>query len=247
LKPAFWRLPYGEPVWVTIPAGEFWLGGEGEYDGKPMQRLYLSEYRIARTPITNAQYQLFVEAAKHRAPDHWDNGRSPKGKESHPVVNVSWADASAYCAWLSERTGQPITLPSEAEWEKAARGDKDQRLYPWGDNFEATRCNSRELGLGETTPVGIFPEGVSPYGCLDMAGNVLEWTRSEKKAYPYDPHDGREDTDRTGVPRVLRGGSFSNTERSARCAYRYSNHPDDGYNNYGFRVGWGAPILTSDR
>jgi formylglycine-generating enzyme required for sulfatase activity len=243
----YWTLPYGEPEWVKIPAGEFWLGGEGEYDGKPVHRLYLPTYQISKTPITNAQYQLFTQSTGHRTPGNWEYNRPPKGRESHPVVEVDWEEAVAYCGWLSEQTGKLIRLPSEAEWEKAARGDKDQRVYPWGDNFEATRCNSAGLGLRDTTPVGIFPEGASPYGCLDMVGNVGEWTRSEYEDYPYDPTDGREDLKRTGVPRVLRGGSFHEDEGFARCASRNLNL-FDGWNSYlGFRVVCGAPLLTSDR
>jgi formylglycine-generating enzyme required for sulfatase activity len=98
--------------------------------------------------------------------------------EGHPVVNVTLDHAYQYCLWLGEVTKQNIRLPSEAEWEKAARGDRDQRRYAWGDRFEATRCNSLLLGLGETTPVGVFPDGASPFGCLDISGNVSEWTRS---------------------------------------------------------------------
>ncbi len=126
-------------------------------------------------------------------PESWEDDRPPKGLESHPVMDVTWRDAIAYCKWLSEMTGKRITLPSEAEWEKAARGDKDKRAYPWGHTFESTRCNSSELEIGDTTPVGIFPNGASPYGCLDMSGNVWEWTRSIHKNYPYNPADGRED------------------------------------------------------
>lgn len=172
----FWNQPYGEPAWVEIPAGEYWMGSErGEGREEPVHKLYVPTFKIARTPITNAQYQLFVKASKHPSPKHWEDDRPPKELESHPVVNVSWHDALAYCRWLSEKTGKKISLPSEAQWEKAARGDKDKREYPWGDTFEATRCNSRDLGLGQTTPVGIFPNGASPYGCLDMSGNVWEW------------------------------------------------------------------------
>ncbi len=176
-QPAFWRLPYGEPVWVEVPAGEFWMGGERYDDEKPVHRVHLERFWIARTPVTNAQYQIFVETGGHEPPEHWENGRPPKGKESHPVVNVSWHEALAYCRWLSEVTGKAITLPSEAEWEKAARGDGDQREYPWGD-WQEGRANTDELGLNDTTPVGIFPEGASPYGVLDLSGNVWEWTRS---------------------------------------------------------------------
>ena len=139
----FWTKPYGEPEWVEIPAGEFWMGSEqGLWDNeRPLHRVKLDAYRIARVPITNAQYHLFTQATGYKTPNHWQEDRPPKGLESHPVVNVTWHDALAYCQWLSGVTGKSITLPSEAEWEKAARGDKDKREYPWGDTFEATRCN----------------------------------------------------------------------------------------------------------
>lgn len=198
----YWVLPHGEPEWVEIPAGKFWMGTSLERIAElkawvktlsikdedvrrywlatidsegPQHQVALLQYRISKTPVTNVQYRLFVEATGHELPKDWENGRSPKDKLSHPVVNVSWHDASAYCHWLSQVTGKPIRLPSEAEWEKAARGDRDKRAYPWGDKFEATRCNSGALGLRDTTPVGIFPEGASPYGVLDLSGNVWEW------------------------------------------------------------------------
>jgi len=230
-QPAFWRLPYGEPVWVDVPAGEFWMGGKTYGDEQPVHRFFLERFQIARVPVTNAQYRFFVEAAGHKAPPHWEDGRPPRDLESHPVVHVSWHDALAYCRWLSEVTGKPIALPSEAQWEKAARGDRDQRAYPWGDEWDEGRCNSAELGLEGSTPVGIFPEGASPYGCLDMVGNVWEWTLSlwgpwtgEKAelqfGYPYDPADGRENLEAgDDMLRVVRGGSFVN-RGSARCAYR---------------------------
>ncbi len=237
----YWTMPYGEPEWITIPAGEFWMGGEGVYDGKPVHRLALPAFQISKVPITNAQYLLFVQAAQHAVPSDWEESRPPKGKESHPVVNVSWDDAMAYSQWLSQVTGKPITLPSEAEWEKAARGDQDQRAYPWGDTFEATRCNSKELGLGDTTPVGIFLNGASPYGVLDLSGNVWEWTRSIYKDYPYSLSDGREDLQSREV-RVLRGGAFGSDGRYVRCAYRDRDFP--GYRDRlgGFRICVSSPF-----
>jgi formylglycine-generating enzyme required for sulfatase activity len=213
----YWMLPYGEPQWVEIPAGEFWMG-----EGEKAHRVHVDTYLIARVPITNAQYRLFVEATGRQPPEDWEENRPPKGKESHPVVGVSWHNTLTYCAWLSEVTGRSIILPSEAEWEKAARGGKDKRIFPWGDAFHATLCNSSELGLGDTTPVGIFVDGASPYGVLDMAGNVWERTRSRYKDYPYNPKDGRENLESgRDVARVLRGGAFCDSEDDVRCANRY--------------------------
>ena len=160
--------------------------------------------------MTNTQYLAFVEATGRKPPLHWEGGKPPGGKEDHPVVYVSWHHAMAYCQWLAKTTGRAYRLPSEAEWEKAARGGlrigkKDNpypdRIYPWGNERDEKRCNSGEGGLRGTTPVGQYsPGGDSPYGCVDMAGNVWEWTLSlwgkeldePDFKYPYDPEDGRE-------------------------------------------------------
>ncbi len=249
-QPVFWTMPYGEPVWVEVPAGKFWMGSEnGAEDEKPLHRVEVAKFCIARVPITNAQYHLFVEATGYKAPDHWEGHRVPRGLESHPVVYVSWHDALMYCRWLSEITGRVIMLPGEAQWEKAARGDQDQRAYPWGDVWDDDQAqyagNTRELGLGLTTPVGIFPDGVSPYGCLDMAGNVWEWTRSlwgmswraSDFCYPYDATDGREDVEAgSDIYRVLRGGAFQLDRRFARCSYRDWDNPYSADGLCGFRV-----------
>ncbi len=220
-QPAFWRWPYGEPVWCEIPSGEFWMGSnELEENEEPIHRVYLNRYWIAKTPITNAQYQVFVEATKYQCPGDWERQQPPKGKLNHPVVNVSWHDAMAYCEWLSKTTQKSITLPSEAEWEKAARGNQDKRDYPWG-RWSEGRANTSELGLKDTTPVGIFPEGMSPYGCLDMIGNVWEWTQQ---------NSGNED----GYPHVVRGGAFYSNKTHARNSYRgFHDHP---LRFFGFRV-----------
>ncbi len=235
----YWFAPYGESEWVKIPAGKFWMGGDRE-----AHQVELPEFHISRVPITNAQYALFVKVTERKTPEHWQDGRVPKGLESHPIVDITWYDAIAYCEWLSKMTGKHITLPSEAEWEKAARGDKDKRAYPWGDEFDASKCNTSELGLRNTTPVGIFLEGASPYGVLDMSGNVWEWTRSifgkrdekrgivEEYKYPYDKDDGREELSKPKeFVRSLRGGSFGDVSHLARCAIRNRVSPD--YGNWG--------------
>ena len=237
----YWSKPYGEPEWVEIPAGEFWMGSERSKweDERPVHKVNLAAYRISRVPITNAQYYLFTQATKHPVPHDWQYQLPPKGLESHPVVYVSWQDAIAYCVWLGKVTGKPIILPSEAEWEKAARGDQFEWEYPWGDRFEATRCNCDELGMHTTAPVGIFPEGASPVGCLDMVGNVWEWTRSLWADYPYpEPGDQcqqREDLQAAGS-RVLRGGAFYDNQHYVRCASRHNSAPGDRNLNYGFRI-----------
>ena len=267
---------------IHIPAGEFWMGSdpavgeENGYLGQPRHRVYLHEYYIGRTPVTNAQFLPFVQATGHHMPDHWGGGGPLEGAEQHPMTFVSWADARAYCAWLEEqlkveryklnvwRDGQRSTfnlelsalsvrLPTEAQWEKAARGT-DGRVYPWGDAWDAARCNTEESGWRATTPVGAFPQGASPYGALDMAGNVWEWTSSARAPYPYDAVDGREEASTEDgvrrediidpnagargdpIRRIVRGGSFLLDRRYARCAVRYGSVPERRTWVYGFRV-----------
>jgi len=227
---------------VLIPAGEFTMGSDPGLDPEalddegPPHRLHLPDFYLARSPVTNAQYAAFVQATGHSAPYHWGGGVPPRSKELHPVVNVSWHDALAYCNWLAEVTGKPYRLPSEAEWEKGARGD-DGRIFPWGSEWNPARCNGREDDQGDTTPVGAYPAGASPFGLLDMAGNVWEWTSSVYAAYPYNPADGREDLQAgDDVRRVLRGGAFVNLGWRVRSAFRGHDLPDFSFYDRGFRV-----------
>jgi formylglycine-generating enzyme required for sulfatase activity len=239
-----------EPEMIRIPAGKFLMGSDPQKDAlaEPYEHsqhtLYLPDYSMAKTPVTNAQYAAFVQAANHRQPEHWAGGGPPRGKEDHPVVHVSWYDAMAYCRWLSRVTGKPYRLPSEAEWEKGARGN-DRRIYPWGNQWDASRCNSVEGGKGDTTPVGTYPQGASPYELLDMAGNVFEWTQSlwgkDKREpdfkYPYKPRDGREVPKASNdVLRVLRGGAFHCNREDVRCAFRFCFVPNLPWLYGGFRV-----------
>jgi serine/threonine-protein kinase len=229
--------------WVTIPAGEFLMGSDKQKDSMarddetPQHRIYLPEYHIARIPVTNAQYLAFVKATGHKSPSSWKNGRIPDGKENHPVVYISWNDAQTFCKWAGVRP------PSEAEWEKAARGT-DGRIWPWGDKPpDKNRCNFNN-NVGDITPVGKYPHGASPYGCLDMAGNVWEWTSSlwgddwEKPyfGYPYDPNDGREDPEGEYFFHVMRGGAFNYSGGDVRCACRVLFGPEFWIVGVGFRV-----------
>jgi formylglycine-generating enzyme required for sulfatase activity len=229
----YWTMPYGEPEWIDIPAGEFWMG-----EGASLHRMHLDAFAIARVPITNAQYHLFTQATEHEAPPRWGSEQPPKGLESHPVTAVTLHDVQAYCNWLSQVTGKTITLPSEAQWVRAARGNQDQRTYPWGDDFDASRCNANELGLDQTTPVGIFQGGASPEGCLDMAGNVWEWTRTLwGYDHPYNPNDGCENLNAADTEgRVLCGGAFWTKGGAVGCGARVRDHPYDWYFGYGFRI-----------
>ncbi len=222
--------------WVRIPAGAILMGSDkirdnmARDDELPQHTLYLLEYHIARVPVTNAQYKRFVDATNHRAPSYWADGRIPNGKENHPVVHVTWRDAMAFCQWAGVR------LPTEAEWEKAARG-ADGRIYPWGNEPpNRERCNFRGNENG-TTMVGSYPPGAN--GLYDMAGNVWEWTSSKYRAYPYEGNDGREDRVGDGA-RTLRGGSWLNLELDVRCAARNFYNPN-GLDTLGFRVVESSP------
>ena len=221
---------------VRIPAGEFLMGStrlrdEDAWDDEiPQHSVYLDEYLIGKTPVTVAQYAAFVKASGYKA-----NQDLANSKEKHPVTRVSWDDAAAFCSWASQVTGRNVHLPSEADWEKAARGI-DGRLWPWGDQSpDPAYCNF-DCNMMGTTPVGKYsPKGDSPYGCVDMSGNVWEWTSSILGNYPYKKDDGRQDL-RSRGPRVLRGGSFSDVRIKTRCAYRHWDLPELRSSYSGFRV-----------
>jgi formylglycine-generating enzyme required for sulfatase activity len=160
---------------------------------------------------------------------------------AQPVVGVSWFEARAYCAWLSAETGQPFRLPTEAEWEAAARG-KPGRRYTYGYDFDPTLSNTLENHIRHTTPVGIFPGGETPEGLVDMTGNTWDWTSSLFKPYPYDAADGRETPVTGDGRRAVRGGSFGSFQGSVRAAYRYFDLPNVRNNGLGFRVVCSSPI-----
>ena len=172
-----------EPEMILIPAGPFLMGSSDDDKQardaeKPQHIVDLPEYLIGKYPVTNGEYQAFVRDTGRQPPSRWDGGKYPKGQKDHPVAYVTWHDAMAYCKWLSEKTRKTYRLPTEAEWEKAARGPGGL-IYPWGNLFDKNRCNTFESGIGNTTPVGNYsPAGDSPYGVADMAGNVWEWTQS---------------------------------------------------------------------
>jgi eukaryotic-like serine/threonine-protein kinase len=218
---------------VRVPAGEFLMGSadsdrDALNDEKPQHKVYLGEYLIGKYDVTNAQYAIFAKATNRR----WV---IPAGKEDQPVVDVSWDDAVAFCQWASQVTGRKIRLPSEAQWEKAARGT-DGRLFPWGnDEPNAYRLNY-DMNIKDTTPVGKYsPAGDSPYGAADIAGNVLQWTSSLYKSYPYNGNDGREDQNIRDA-RVLRGGGPFDVRWAVRSAGRNKNNPDFHFVFVGFRI-----------
>jgi len=210
------------PPLVNAAAGDFLMGSnparddQAQPDEQPQFHLTLPALQVGKYPVTVAEYAAFVRTG-HPAPPQWG---AQQDKPDHPVVWVSWKDAQAYAAWLTQLTGEKWHLPTEPEWEKAARGT-DGRIYPWGDAFDKARTNTSESGIGTTTPVGSYPIGASPYGAQDMAGNVWEWTSSLYGPYPYSIGDALENSNGTGI-RVLRGGSWFRDAKDARAAYRLS-------------------------
>jgi formylglycine-generating enzyme required for sulfatase activity len=219
---------------------------------QPQHEVVLPEYRIGKYPLTVGEYRLFVQGGGYRHKCFWTEAgwawREAEGvtqpawwldarwssDDRLPVVGVSWYEALAYCRWLGNTTGCGYRLPTEPEWEKAARGT-DGRLYPWGDDFAASRCNSRASGLGRTMSVGCYdPAGDSPYGCAEMAGNASQWTNSKFWAYPYQEQDGRNEV-AGDAERVIRGGSWFKPILRARSAARGVNVPSFRDTDVGFR------------
>ena len=251
---------------AQIPAGEFVMGADdGEDDERPSHKAYLDEFWIGTYPVTNSEYAHFVRETGHPSPAiralplmvsgaleadfrllaakyFWTNGTPPEGRDTHPVTLIDIDDAMAYCGWLASKTGKPVRLPTEAEWEKAARGGLDGRPYPWGDTLEASRAHFLpQAGLKAdrgTAPVGSYP--ANGFELFDMAGNVWEWvsdwyapnyyTRAQY-LNPQGP-DG-------GLMRIVRGGAWVNADgRYLRCSYRHKVPPDSYAYSIGFRVAY---------
>jgi iron(II)-dependent oxidoreductase len=233
-KGQVWVSPKDGKEMVYVPAGEFLMGSRDDEAPEwecPQRKVYLDAFWIDKTEVTNAEYRKFAEARDHRNPQHWDDPEFNQPQQ--PVVGVRWADATAYAGWAGKR------LPTEAEWEKAARGS-DGRRYPWGNEEPgSSRCNLSGSGDGYATvtaPVGSFPSGASPYGCLDMAGNVWEWCadRHDSNYYKYGPTRNPKGPD-SGTAWVIRGGSWGDISRNVRCANRIFDLPGTGQEFTGFR------------
>lgn len=215
---------------ITIPAGNFIMGGEQSSDEKPVHRVYLDSYQIGKNEVTVAQYRKFCKATGYKMP------KAPKWgwKANHPIVNVTWEDAEAYCKWAGGR------LPTEAEWEKAARGTKG-RKYPWGDTWDQSKCANGDLKLASTMSATSYPSSASPYGCLNMAGNVWEWCADwyDMGYYKITPARNPKGPS-TGTYHVLRGGGwYLNGSSGFECSHRYGSFgytPGDNCRGFGFRL-----------
>ena len=223
-------------VWINIPAGEVTLETESR------ERFTVPPFRLARYPVTWAQYRVFLNAKDGYCNPAWWEDR-PREEEpgqqlwsfaNYPVINVSWYDALAYCRWLGAKLGLDIRLPAEWEWQWAAAGNTQQD-YPWAGAWNPARANSVEAGIGRTVAVGCYPLGRSPFGVDDMAGNVWEWCLN-LYGQPSDTSLS------TSEARVLRGGSWNFDGGGARASARFHSHPAFGYNFIGFRVLCSSPI-----
>lgn len=249
-KNGYWEAYYQDGiVMVYVPAGEFMMGqtdeekkwlidqiGEKDYNSfysneTPLHKVYLDGYWMGKYQVTFAQYDRYCDETKIERPD--DEGW---GRENRPVINVSWDETAAYCEWLSQQTGLQFKLPTEAQWEKAARGN-DQRKYPWGSPEPDKDLANFSLNVGKTTPVGSYSTGASPYGLLDMAGNVWEWCGDWYEAgyYKNSPLKNPVGPD-SGSDRVIRGGSWGNYAGYLRCANRYDYGPSYRSSYLGFRL-----------
>jgi len=235
---------------VSIPAGDFLMGTDSERSDKynrPQHSVYLPEYKIDKYPVTHAEFAKFVVATQHRPPLDWADGNIPDGKTQYPVTMVTWFDAVDYCSWKEKR------LPTEAEWEKAARGT-DGRRWPWGNQMDASRLNTY-YNVGSSNVVTTYKTGVSPYGVFDMAGNVSEWTSSDFLPYEdsiasadlFQPKKMQAKTadDRNmkvadlvpveGVYKVRRGGSWKSDPFSTSSYHRNFSMPYYASDFFGFR------------
>jgi formylglycine-generating enzyme required for sulfatase activity len=262
-EPKMVHVPAGPFLMGTSPEQVDWLaqrdGSAKKWQEKgyfnreqPQHSVSLKGFYISKYPVTVEQYRVFIESGGYLEkgywtdagwswresearikPEYWDDAQWT-GTADLPVVGVSWYGAVAYCRWLSRETGRLYWLPTEAEWEKAARGT-DGRLYPWGDEFVASLCNTRVSGHNRTVPVlNYSSEADSPFGCADMAGNASEWTMSEFRPYPYSAKDGR-DQEEGELLRVIRGGSWYKPTLRARTAARGMNDPFFADADVGFR------------
>jgi formylglycine-generating enzyme required for sulfatase activity len=255
------------PELALIPSGEFVMGSDdADEDERPAHRVTLDDFLIGVHPVTNVEYARFVRETGYRPPavyelplvvtaggsDRerayratgqpyvWLDSEPPEGRHDHPVTLVRWDDAAAYCAWLATATGRGVRLPTEAEWEKAARGGIDGRRYPWGDRLDRNMANFlRDPALKAsqgTTPCGSYPPNA--YGVHDMAGNVWEWVQDwyDPGYYAVSPEHSPMGP-RQGHLRIVRGGSWLSADvRMLGCSHRHKVPPDTYSYAIGFRV-----------
>lgn len=223
-----------EAEMIVVPAGEFLMGCEaGAENERPVHRVFVDEFAIGRFAVTNRLFQFFIEDAGYQAPPGWNDPRF--NHPDQPVTSVSWFDATAYCEWLSEKTGKLYRLPTEAERERAARGGLEAKLYTWGDEAPQLQPNYSELWLNGPERVGQrLPNG---FGLHDISENVHEWCSDWYDAHYYLDSPARNPQGpTTGTRRASRGGSWRHQIKITRVAARSSIPPEFKYSDYGFRL-----------
>jgi sulfatase modifying factor 1 len=226
-----------EPAMVRIPEGWFAMGsGAGQDNERPVHRVWVDAFELAACQVTNAEYARFLAGTNHRTPLHWDDPEF--SHPGQPVVAVSWFDAVAYCEWLNRLTGRRYRLPAEAEWERAARGGVEGKLYPWGDEPPESLPNYAARWSAGPEPAG--RDGWNGFGVLDIGANVHEWCSDwySPDYYAVSPERNPAGPDE-GSRRASRGGSWRHYTKVSRCAVRSSIPPEFRYADYGFRVARG--------
>jgi sulfatase modifying factor 1 len=239
------RNEFAGPRMMQIPAGWFLMGSDaGQDNEKPVHRVWVDAFELAACQVTNAEYAPFLSATPHRKPLHWDDPHF--SDQMQPVVAPSWFDAVSYCEWLSVMTQRRFRLPTEAEWEYAARGGLEQKQFPWGDAPPESLTNYAARWKTGTEPVGRAEQ--NGYGLCDIGANVHEWCADWFDADYYgvsperNPQGPAERTLRNGLKhsaparRASRGGSWRHFTKVSRCAARSSIPPEFQYADYGFRV-----------
>ena len=221
-SPAANTAPVPPTGMVYIPGGAFQMGrDDGDEFERPAHAVTVAPFFLDRTEVTNEQYQEFIKQTGYRAPKHWKNGSYPEGAGRLPVVFVSWNDANEYAKWAGKR------LPTEEEWEFAARGT-DGRLYPWGSEWQPDLANTEKGERGRLVEVGSYSAGASPFGALDLCGNVWELTAND---FVVRNRNGQEEI----RGKVIRGGGFNTVRKNATATYRGHLPPDEPYDKTGFR------------
>ena len=246
LSSCFLRVPPPPPEMVAIPAGKFLRGSDKVdvnqqaselgttkpwyLDEHPQHKHFLPLFYIDRHEVTNAQYKAFIDATRAKPPVYFFGRSIPPGRQNHPVTDVSWYEADHFCRWSGKR------LPTEAEWEKAARGT-DGREFPWGETYDKTKLNAGDSGRGDILPVGSLKEGAGPYGVMDLSGNVWEWVEDWYQPYPNSTYQSNLFGEKQ---KVFRGGGWGGIGHYSlplfyRAAYRSSIPPEEAYADLGFR------------
>ena len=221
------------PEWIDVAGGSFWMGGGPKANENPRHRVTVSAFRLARTPVTRAEYQLFLDATGHTPPEFWNQPAFAGSRL--PAVGPSWDDAVLYCRWLGEQLGEAVRLPTEAEWERAAKAGREV-LYPWGDDPPESLPEYARRWQDGPEPVDAYPSR-HPWGFLGLGENVHEWCSDWYDAgyYAVSPADDPQGP-ATGRRRASRGGAWRHAIKVSRCAARSSIPPAMRYSDYGFRL-----------